>query len=84
MSECLKGNQEAWAEMREYNIDDVLSLEELYNLLSSWDNKLPNFDVYCDEVLDMSVWEKDGFVYTNLGNTNAIVIKSLDNRSVVV
>lgn len=66
-SECLKGNQEAWAEMKAYNTDDVLSLEELYNLLSSWDNKLPNFDVYCDEVLDMSVWEKDGFVYTNLG-----------------
>lgn len=66
-SECLKGNQEAWLEMREYNIDDVLSLEELYNLLSSWDNKLPNFDVYVDDVLDMSEWEKDGFVYTNLG-----------------
>ena len=66
-SECLKGNQEAWQEMREYNIDDVLSLEELYNLLSSWDSKLPNFDVYVDDVLDMSEWEKDGFVYTNLG-----------------
>lgn len=66
-SECLKGNSEAWAEMKEYNIDDVLSLEELYNLLSSWDSKLPNFDVYVDEVLDMSEWEKDGFHYTNLG-----------------
>jgi hypothetical protein len=28
--ECLAGNHEAWDEMREYNIDDVLSLEELY------------------------------------------------------
>lgn len=66
-SECLKGNQEAWREMRAYNTDDVLSLEELYNLLSSWDSKLPNFDVYVDDVLDMSLWEKDGFVYTNSG-----------------
>lgn len=66
-SECLKGNQEAWQEMKEYNIDDILGTEELYNILCSWDNKLPNFDVYVDEVLDMSVWKKDGFHYTNLG-----------------
>ena len=66
-SECLKGNLEAWLEMEDYNRLDVLSLEELYNVLSSWDNTLPNFDVYVDEILDMSEWEKDGFHYTNLG-----------------
>ena len=66
-SECLKGNIEAWREMEDYNRLDVLSLEELYNVLSSWDNNLPNFDVYVDEILDMSKWEKDGFHYTNLG-----------------
>ena len=66
-SECMKNNPEAWAEMREYNIADVLSLEELYDLLSSWDNTLPNFDVYVDEILDMSVWEEDGFHYSNVG-----------------
>jgi len=66
-AECMKGNPEAWREMREYNIADVLSLEELYDILSSWDSTLPNFDVYVDEVLDMSEWEKDGFHYTNLG-----------------
>lgn len=66
-SECLKGNMEAWDEMEEYNRLDVLSLEELYNILSSWDNTLPNFDVFVDDVLDMSVWEKDGFHYSNLG-----------------
>lgn len=65
--ECMKGNLEAWEEMEAYNRDDVLSLEELYHILSSWDNTLPNFDVYVDEVLDMSEWEKDGYVYTNLG-----------------
>lgn len=66
-SECLKGNMEAWDEMESYNRDDVLSLEELYNILSSWSTKLPNFDIYVDELLDMSVWEKDGFHYTNFG-----------------
>lgn len=66
-TECLKNNPEAWQEMEEYNIDDVLSLEELYNVLSSWDNRLPNFDVFVDDVLDMSEWEKDGFYYSNFG-----------------
>ena len=66
-SECLKGNMEAWQEMEEYNRLDVLSLEELYNVLSSWDNTLPNFDVYVDGVLDMEEWEEIGYHYTNLG-----------------
>jgi len=66
-SECMRNNPEAWEEMRKYNINDVLSLEELYDTLSSWDSTLPNFDVYVDEILDMSEWTKDGFHYTNLG-----------------
>jgi hypothetical protein len=65
--ECLKRNPEAWDEMKKYNIEDVLSLEELYNLFSSWDNKLPNYDVYVDDVLDMTEWEHDGYHYTSLG-----------------
>lgn len=63
---CLKGDQNAWRCMEKYNRDDVLATEALYNVLSSWDSKLPNFDVYVDEVLDMDEWEKDGFVYTNM------------------
>lgn len=65
--ECLAENPEAWQEMEDYNIDDVLSLEELYIILSSWSTKLPNFDVYCDEILDMDEWEKEGFAYTQYG-----------------
>lgn len=66
-AECLKGNMEAWHSMEEYNIADVTSLEELYNIISSWDSKLPNFDVYVDEILDMDEWEEIGYHYTNLG-----------------
>lgn len=44
--ECLKGNQEAWSEMKEYNIHDVLALEELYvNHLRKFDNTI-NYGVY--------------------------------------
>lgn len=65
-AECLKGNPAAWAEMKAYNTDDIISTEALYNVLSSWDSKLPNLDVYVDEVLDMSEWVEDGYTYTNL------------------
>lgn len=34
--QCLDGNKEAWAEMKRYNIHDVLSTEELYNNLKAW------------------------------------------------
>lgn len=66
-SECLKGNIEAWDEMENYNILDILSLEELFSIISPWDNKLPNFSVYVDEVVENEEWVKDGFVYSNLG-----------------
>lgn len=65
--EFIKGNPEAIEAMRDYNMVDVTSLEELYFILAPWSNKLPNFDVYNEDVLDMAVWEKDGFWYTNLG-----------------
>ena len=34
--ECLKGNKQAWAEMKAYNIADVLSTEELYHVIKAW------------------------------------------------
>lgn len=34
--ECLAGNMKAWAEMKKYNIHDVLSTEELYMKLRAW------------------------------------------------
>jgi DNA polymerase III epsilon subunit-like protein len=35
-NQCLKGNDEAWDEMREYNIGDVVTLEGVYKALSPW------------------------------------------------
>lgn len=34
--ECLKGNLEAWEEMKKYNIEDVLSTEEFYLRIRAW------------------------------------------------
>ncbi len=40
--ECLAGNAAAWKEMKVYNIQDVISLEELYLKLRTWDTNHPN------------------------------------------
>lgn len=65
--EFVKGNPAAIKEMREYNIIDVTSLQELYDILAPWSSVLPNFSVYNDELEDMGDWEEDGYAYSNLG-----------------
>lgn len=39
---CLRGEDEAWEEMKEYNIHDVISLEALYKLFLPYINNHPN------------------------------------------
>ena len=41
-SECMKGNEEAWAEMKKYNIQDIIATEELYLKLRPWTKGHPN------------------------------------------
>lgn len=45
-SECLAGNPEAWDEMREYNVQDIVALEELYTILRPWMTNHPNVGTY--------------------------------------
>lgn len=79
-TECLKGNQAAWKEMKEYNVHDVLALEELYNILAPWDHTI-NFDAYHDELDHVcSCGSKDyklnGYGYTSTGKYQRYVCKS--------
>jgi len=46
--ECMAGNPEAWQEMKDYNIADVISLEALYLRLRPYINNHPNV-AYPDE-----------------------------------
>jgi hypothetical protein len=84
--ECLKGNPEAWAEMKEYNPMDILSLEELYlEHLRKWDKTI-NFNVYTDDEYDIcSCGSKDfrkaGFFYSNLGKYQKYICKSCGAES---
>ncbi len=48
-TECLKGNIEAWNEMKHYNIDDVLATEELYSNIKAWTTEsMPKMYVLTD------------------------------------
>lgn len=42
--ECLAGNPEAWQEMEDYNVVDVLALEEVYLTLRAWDTRHPRIN----------------------------------------
>jgi len=47
--ECLAGNPKAWASMKSYNVDDVVSLEEYYLILRPWIQGHPNVANYTTE-----------------------------------
>jgi transposase-like protein len=71
--ECLAGNMEAWNEMEEYNIHDVLSLEELYVIMRPFFKNHPNLALYyddntvrCNKCGSEDTLEHAGYAYTNL------------------
>lgn len=69
--ECLAGNMEAWIELQDYNILDVLSLEELYVIMRPWFKSHPNMSLYYDSYetrcqCGSTDFEESGFAYTNL------------------
>jgi len=44
--ECMRNNEEAWSELKEYNIQDVKTLEEIYLKMRPWIKTHPNMGVY--------------------------------------
>lgn len=50
--DCMNGDIDAWAKMREYNIGDVVLTEELYQILLPWINNHPNINVFSDEEVE--------------------------------
>lgn len=45
---CMDGDKSAWKEMREYNIQDVAVLEQLYERMLPWIDTHPNLGLYVD------------------------------------
>jgi uncharacterized protein YprB with RNaseH-like and TPR domain len=68
-TECLKGNQEAFIEMEDYNKIDVKVLEEVYNKLAPWEPSV-NFQAFYFGTIcscGHTKFFKDGFRYTRQG-----------------
>lgn len=70
---CLRGDDAAWDEMREYNIHDVISLEELYLRLRPYMRNHPNVarvneqgEVACAKCGSTNI-EYRGYYYTKAG-----------------
>lgn len=71
-AEMMKDNLEAFEECETYNIYDILSLEELYFVISAWDSTHVNFNLYTDseEVVcrcGSKSLKADGYAYTGAG-----------------
>lgn len=69
--ECLRGNDDAWKEMRDYNIQDVISLEELYLRLRPYIRNHPNVvrdstDLACPKCGSHNIQYR-GYYYTRAG-----------------
>lgn len=84
--ECLAGNYKAWEEMRLYNIDDILSTEELYNKLKRWDKSI-NFNVFHEAYHHQCTcgsvsFRKHGHVFTNTGKFKRYICTSCGAESV--
>ena len=71
--ECLRNNDEAWAEMKTYNILDIQCLEEVYLKMRPWDHLHPNLAIYNEpEVVQCpkcqsSRLHRRGYAYTATG-----------------
>ena len=49
---CMDGDTDAWERMEEYNIQDVLLMEEVYRKLAPYDKKHPNMALYYEDCAD--------------------------------
>lgn len=47
-TKCMKGDKDAWERMEDYNIQDVVLLEDLYNTLLPWIKNHPNKNLHSD------------------------------------
>ena len=74
--ECLRNNEDAWEELKEYNIDDVKTLEEVYLKMLPWITTHPNVTLMetagdeeeiCCPKCDSNLIHYRGYAYTNSG-----------------
>lgn len=71
--ECLRNNDEAWEEMKKYNIEDVIVLEELYLQFLPYIDNHPNVvqhvhddEIHCPKCGSTNIQFR-GYYYTKMG-----------------
>lgn len=80
----LAGDKQAWKDMREYCIHDVLATEELYTKIQGW-IKTRNLSCYFDDASircrcgSINIYKK-GFVYTDAGKFQGYKCKDCGKR----
>lgn len=71
--ECLRKNEDAWKELRDYNIQDLIVLEEIYLKMLPWMRHHPNVAIFGDNdgfacpKCGSSHIQRRGYAYTNAG-----------------
>ncbi len=78
---CMADDPEAWGKMEAYNKQDVVLLEEVYNILLPWIPSHPNVALYKDSGIPMCTncgsieLRKKGFAYTTVSKFQRYVCK---------
>lgn len=66
--ECMAGNRESWATMEEYNVQDVVLLEQVYDRLKPWIIGHPNHGTFSGNLVCPNCgghrFQKRGYAYT--------------------
>lgn len=75
---CLNGDEESWAKMKEYNIQDTLLLEDLFEVLLPWIPNLPHRWLYdghsgCPGCGNSAPLKAAGFAYTRVSKFKQFV-----------
>jgi DNA polymerase elongation subunit (family B) len=77
--DCMEGNKKAWAQMREYNIHDIILTEQVYHKLFPWIKNHPNVALH-DGVEGLACrlcksrdLQRRGFNYTSAGKYRKVV-----------
>lgn len=85
---CMNGDEDSLEKMQEYNIQDVLLLEEVYDCIKAYDNKPVNLGQYfednskhCPACGSTDVASTGNLVYTEVSAFDEVICKSCGHRS---
>lgn len=68
--DCMAHNKKAWAEMKKYNIQDIVLLERVYERIKPWIKNHPNLGLYnadpaCCPTCSSVQFQARGYAYTS-------------------